>query len=556
MLRNFTDTRRLRRLAKERFGWQTLRPEQIAAMRAIMSGRDTLAILPTGAGKSAIYQVPAPLLPGPTIVVSPLLALQQDQIASLTARNHVSLVAVRLSSVEGKTEQAEALQALRAGDAEFVFLTPEQFADPRRVAQIRALKPSLVAVDEAHCVSAWGHDFRPDYLQLGQFIRELGRPPIVALTATASPPVREDIVTRLGMHDPELVVGELDRPNLFLEAVHCPDEDYRWRRLLGRIRDSSPPGIVYAATRKATEELAERLADEGIDAIAYHGGMSAGARERAHQAFTDDEIQVMVATTAFGMGIDKPNIRWVNHVGLPDSPDSYLQEIGRAGRDGEPAQVLLLHRTEDTGLRKFFSSVSVDREEVTNLAILLRAADMPVSRAALREHTGLSGRRLGQLLTLLEEVGAAVSRPGGKVCAPVFGTPPEEAGELAEAQAERRQTVQRSRLDMMRAFAETLECRGRTLLAYFGEYLAEPCQHCDNCLEGTAATSTTGTATAAGKRGADDPFPVHSQVRHAEWGSGMVLDYAGDQMTVLFDDVGYKTLSVPVVTENKLLERS
>ncbi len=194
-------------------------------MCAIMAGQDTLTVLPTGAGKSAIYQVPAPLLPGPTVVISPLLALQQDQIASLTARRQKSLVAVRLSSAEGKAERAEALQALRAGDAEFVFLTPEQFADPDRVAQIRALRPSLIVVDEAHCVSTWGHDFRPDYLQLKRVIRELGGPPVVALTATASPPVRQDIVARLGLRKPVVIVGELDRPNLFLESVQCPDED-------------------------------------------------------------------------------------------------------------------------------------------------------------------------------------------------------------------------------------------------------------------------------------------------------------------------------------------
>ncbi|MGI5244157.1 RecQ family ATP-dependent DNA helicase [Dactylosporangium sp. CA-139066] len=539
---------RLRQVAKERFGWERLRDEQLRAMEALMAGRDALAVLPTGAGKSAIYQVPAPLLPGPTIVVSPLLALQQDQIASLTARHHESLVAVRLSSAEGRSEREEALEALRAGDAEFVFLTPEQFADPDRVRQIKTLKPSLIAVDEAHCVSAWGHDFRPDYLQLGQFIRELGRPPVVALTATASPPVREDIIERLGMRDPEVVVTGLDRPNLYLESVHCPDEETRLRRLVARIKESQPPGIVYAPTRRSTEELAERLAKEGVEAVAYHGGMSAGDRERAHEAFLADEVPVMVATTAFGMGIDKPNIRWVNHVSLPDSPDSYLQEIGRAGRDGQPAHVLLLHRTEDSGLRKFFTSVGVDREEVAALAALLRAAEEPLTRDELEERTGLGERKLGQLLALLEEVGGARMLHGGKVKAPRWAPTPAKAAELAEAQAERQQTVSRSRLDMMRGFAETEQCRGRTLLAYFGEHLDGTCGHCDNCTDGSAA---------AGLAAADDaPFPVHSEVRHGEWGKGMVMSYAGEQMTVLFEQVGYKTLSVPVVRRHRLLRKA
>ncbi|WP_433058221.1 RecQ family ATP-dependent DNA helicase [Dactylosporangium sp. CS-033363] len=538
----------LRRVARESFGWERLRDEQLRAMEAVMAGRDALAVLPTGAGKSAIYQVPAPLLPGPTIVVSPLLALQQDQIASLTARNHEDLVAVRLSSAEGKTEREEALESLRKGDAEFVFLTPEQFADPARVAQIKALKPSLVAVDEAHCVSAWGHDFRPDYLQLGQFIRELGRPPIVALTATASPPVREDIIERLGMRDPEVVVTGLDRANLYLESVHCPDEETRLRRLIARVRESAPPGIIYAPTRRSTEELAERLEKEGLDAVAYHGGMSAGERERAHEAFLADEVPIMVATTAFGMGIDKPNIRWVNHVSLPDSPDSYLQEIGRAGRDGQAAHVLLLHRTEDTGLRKFFSNVSVDKEEVSELAALLRAAKEPMTRDELEERTGLGERKLGQLLGLLEEVGGARMLHGGKVKAPRWAPTPAKAAELVEAQAERQQTVSRSRLDMMRNFAETEQCRGRTLLAYFGEHLDGICEHCDNCTDGSAA---------AGLAAAEDaPFPIHAEVRHGEWGKGVVLSYAGEQMTVLFEQVGYKTLSVPVVRQHRLLRKA
>ena len=524
----------------ERFGFTDLHDEQLAAMCAIMAGQDTLTILPTGAGKSAIYQVPAPLLPGPTVVISPLLALQQDQIASLTARRQTSLVAVRLSSAEGKTERAEALRALRAGDAEFVFLTPEQFADPEHVAQIRALKPSLIAVDEAHCVSTWGHDFRPDYLQLKRVIRELGRPPVVALTATASPPVREDISTRLGLRKPVVVIGELDRPNLFLESVQCPDEEYRWRRLVARIKESEPPGIVYAPTRRETEELAKRLQD----AVAYHGGMSNGERERAHEDFLADKVPVLVATTAFGMGIDKPNIRWVNHVGLPDSPDSYLQEIGRAGRDGRPAQVLLLHRTEDSGLRKFFSTVTVDAEEITELAALLRIEPEPVTRAQLEEATGLAPRRLSQLLTLLEEVGAARSLARGRFHSQRYGPEPAEAADLVAEHAERRQTVQRSRLDMMRLYAETDQCRGRLLLAYFGEQPRPSVRALRQLPRRGCRRKTT-----AG------PFPIHSVVRHAEWGPGLVLAYAGDQMTVLFDEVGYKTLAVSVVEEHGLLKR-
>jgi ATP-dependent DNA helicase RecQ len=536
--------RQLRRVARERFGFTALRPGQLDAMRAVLSGRDALVVMPTGAGKSAVYQVPATLLPGPTIVVSPLLALQQDQMVSLTERGDTGLAAVRLSSAESPAERREALDALRAGRAQFLFVTPEQLADPQRLADIAAVRPSLVAVDEAHCISAWGHDFRPDYLQLGRVVRELRRPPVVALTATASPPVREDIVDRLGLADPYVAVFGLDRPNLFLEAVRCVDEEQRWQRLLLRLRDSQPPGIVYAATRRATEDLAARLTRAGFPAEAYHGGMTAAQRERRHEAFLADEIPVMVATTAFGMGIDKPNIRWVNHVTLPDSPDSYLQEVGRAGRDGQPAQALLLYRGEDTALRRFFSTASADPGELTRLATVLRAAPEPVTRAQLREVTGFGQRKLGQLLSLLEQVGAATPGAGGRLRAPRYAPDPDEAARRAGEHVERFQTVQRSRIDMMRHLAETTDCRGQALLAYFGEHLPRRCGHCDNCADGSADTVAPTSA---------EPYPVHSTVRHAEWGEGMVLRYEGERMTVLFAGVGYKTLSVPVVIEQQLL---
>lgn len=535
---------RLRRAARLHFGWRALRPGQLAAMRALLKRRDALVVLPTGAGKSAIYQVPAALLSGPTVVVSPLLALQQDQIRNLNERGEARLRAVRVSSAETPNQQAAALREIERGEARFLFITPEQLSNPECLAKVRALCPALVAVDEAHCISAWGNDFRPDYLALGQLIRGLGRPPVVALTATASPPVREDIVARLGLDNPRTVVAGLDRPNLFLEVAHCPDEDYRWRRLLSLLGTEQRPGIVYVPTRRAAEELAARLAAAGHDAASYHGGMPAGARTELHERFLDDQVPIMVATSAFGMGIDKPNIRWVAHLALPDSPDSYLQEIGRAGRDGAPAHALLLWRAEDVGLRRFFTGGTPDVDELAELAAELRSG--PTSRAALRERTGWGARKIGQLLALLERVGAArTTGSNQRVSSPRYAPEPVAAARAAVAEAERQQAVQRSRTDMMRAFAESTGCRSQPLLAYFGEQLGSTCGHCDSC---HAGTSTAGD-------GASGPFPVHSTVRHAEWGPGMVLSYADDRMTVLFDNVGYKTLSVPVVSEQGLLTR-
>jgi len=533
---------RLRRVARRQFGWPSLRPGQFKPMRAVLRRRDALVVLPTGGGKSAIYQVPAVLLPGPTVVVSPLLALQQDQIAALNERGDPRVRAVRVSSAETPNQQREAIREIREGRAEFLFITPEQLADPDRLAEVRALRPGLVAVDEAHCISAWGHDFRPDYLALGDLIQGLGRPPILALTATASPPVREDIIDRLRLNRPEIHVSGLDRHNLMLEVAYCPDEDYRWRRLTALIDSATRPGIVYVATRRAAEELAARLRKAGYHAEFYHGGMAAGAREQRHEDFSADRIDIMVATSAFGMGIDKANIRWVAHVALPDSPDSYFQEIGRAGRDGAPAHALLLWRAEDEAIQRFFAGGAPDLVELRELAAALRAG--PQTRAALREKTGLGPRKLGQYLGLLEQVGAAVAGAGNKVTVPLFAPLPAAAAQAAVAEAERQQTVTRSRTDMMRGFAEARGCRSQPLLAYFGEQLKKPCGHCDNCLAGPPLPAA---------RPGREPFAVHSKVRHGEWGTGMVMAYEQDRMTVLFDEVGYKTLSVPVVLENRLL---
>jgi ATP-dependent DNA helicase RecQ len=533
---------RLRRVARQQFGWPSLRPGQFKPMRAVLRRRDALVVLPTGAGKSAIYQIPAVLLPGPTVVISPLLALQQDQIAALNERDNPKLRAVRVSSAETPAQQREAIAELRDGRAEFLFITPEQLSDPERMAEVRALKPGLVAVDEAHCISAWGHDFRPDYLSLGHLIKGIGRPPVLALTATASPPVRDDIIARLHLRKPEIHVSGLDRRNLFLEVAYSPDEGYRWRQLTALLDRVTRPGIIYVATRRAAEELAERLTGAGYPAEFYHGGMAAGVREQRHEDFSNDKIDIMVATSAFGMGIDKPNIRWVAHVALPDSPDSYFQEIGRAGRDDDPAHALLLWRSEDEAIQRFFTGGVPDLVEVRDLAAALRAG--PRTKTALKEQTGLGPRKLGQLLGLLEQVGAAVSGPGGKWTAPRYAPLPAAAAETAVAEHERQQTVQRSRTDMMRAFAETRACRTQTLLAYFGEELKKRCGHCDNCAEGTAEEAVPGSG---------ELFPVHSHVRHGEWGVGMVMGYEEDRMTVLFDEVGYKTLSVPVVRENALL---
>ncbi|WP_199336935.1 RecQ family ATP-dependent DNA helicase [Oscillatoria sp. FACHB-1407] len=344
----------LHQVAQERFGYEELRSGQEAAIQSVLQGHDTLAVMPTGSGKSAIYQMAAFLIPGVTVVVSPLLALQRDQ-AKAIADQDVGEASV-INSTLNTAERQKAFEQLEEGDLEFLFLAPEQFNQAETLERLQAAKPSLFVVDEAHCISSWGHDFRPDYLRLNQVVEALGHPRILALTATAAPPVRAEIVERLGMKNAAVIVQGFDRPNLALSVNRFESADEKQDSLLKQIAQVDKPGIVYIATRKRAEELAEALTEQGWRSHFYHAGMRAADRQQVEAAFMADEIDVLVATTAFGMGVDKPNVRFVFHADISDSIDSYYQEIGRAGRDGEPARAVLFYKPEDLNLRRFFAS--------------------------------------------------------------------------------------------------------------------------------------------------------------------------------------------------------
>jgi ATP-dependent DNA helicase RecQ len=533
--------------AQTAFGFPGLRPGQLEAMQSVLEGHDTLAVLPTGGGKSAIYQIPSLLLEGPTVVVSPLIALQRDQVAALTERlgGDSGRQAVAANSALGSKASAAAFDALRSGDAEFLFLAPEQLSKPETIDALRTVQPSLFVVDEAHCISSWGHDFRPDYLRLGTVVEELGHPTVLALTATASPPIRDEILERLRMRDAVQVVHGFDRPNLRLEVQDFRDEDEKDEAVVLRAMSESKPGIVYVATRKRAEDLAARVAEYGIDGEAYHAGLKAADRERVQSRFMHGEVDVVVATTAFGMGIDKADVRFVLHADVADSLDSYYQEVGRAGRDGKPALACLFYRTEDLGLRRFFVGGGPDKKALRKVATLIRYAGDAVSPAALAEEARLKHTKVTGLVDLLERAGVVRVLGDGTVEGLPDAPAPAQATTAAVDVAESHKRIDTSRVEMMRGYAETQHCRRQYLLGYFGERLEQPCGNCDTCSAGTS-----GEQPDAG----DSPFALQSRVRHAAWGTGLVMRYEGDRIVVLFDEVGYKTLSLPAVAAKGLLE--
>jgi ATP-dependent DNA helicase RecQ len=471
-----------RRTARRTFGIERLRPEQESAMVAILEGHDALVALPTGFGKSLIYQVPAMILERPTIVISPLIALMADQERVLRSRG---VPVVVLHSGLRPAERRAAFEKLGGGGSLVVLTTPETLESRATAADFERARPALLCVDEAHCISEWGHDFRPSYLRLGAARERLGNPPALALTATATPRVRGDIAERLRLRDPVVLIAPAHRENLRL-AVEMLRGSEKFRATGRRIRALRRPGIIYCATTAAVDQLAGALKQAGIPVVRYHGKMRAADRAAAQLLFMHPSRRlIMVATSAFGMGIDKPNIRYILHYQTPGSLEQYVQEVGRAGRDGRPAHCVLLFDAADLDIQERLQALS--RPTVWHLARLETALTAWTTEhraptaAALAYSAGVPARIAEVLLLDLEQAGLVQRDQEGRI---IIAVPLDIFRAGAHDLVARLKTFRyegERRLAAVAEYARSEECRSVFLRRYFGEEHPPRCGTCDRC---------------------------------------------------------------------------
>jgi ATP-dependent DNA helicase RecQ len=596
-----TDARMIA-LGKRRFGISAFRPGQALAIRNVLAGIDTLAIMPTGAGKSLCYQLPALELDGVTLVVSPLIALMKDQHDKLA---ELDIEVLRLDSTLSPRDEATALSRLSENRPCIAYVTPERLGEPRFRERLAAVRVALFVVDEAHCISQWGHDFRPAYLGLGEAVRALGRPPVLALTATAPPKVKDDILAQLQLNpaDASVIDIGLNRPNLRYHVIKASSERKKQALLLRLIEKQAGCGIIYAATVKTVDALADFLWSQGVECGRYHGRMRAKDRERVQSAFMEQgEPRLMVATNAFGLGVDKQDLRFVIHYNFPGSLESYYQEAGRAGRDGAPADCVLLYQPEDKRIQSFFLGGRYPTPEqtravaealvyVTNGRVATNGAeDTPddhhdgvfVAVKDIAERADAPAKKARVVLSFLKEVGFAAEAPGARF-APLATEPPSiEDLARAASRYEQKRAQDRARLAAMLRYAQSHLCRTRLLVTYFGYTDHPACGSCDNCQRAARSAPPTArdlenvAATLAARRNGDPatrkalleealrrnrgagrgralkiervkrpvfgPLEKGDIVRHATWGEGEVVRVVGDSVYTFFPVHGEKLL--------------
>ncbi|MBE0687981.1 MAG: RecQ family ATP-dependent DNA helicase [Anaerolineaceae bacterium] len=481
---------------KKYFGFSSFRPGQEEAIRSLLSGKHTVAVMPTGSGKSLIFQLAALHLPGITLVISPLIALMKDQVDSLERHR---IPATLINSSISLSEQSGRLKRMTEGKYRIVYLAPERLRNARFLEVIKGIKVSLLAVDEAHCISEWGHDFRPDYLHIAKFREEIGFPITVALTATATPQVQTDISRLLQLDKPTLIVNGFNRPNLVLTVRHVLDPIHRYSVLRDALLSQSDGAtIIYTGTRRDTEEVAEFVSSElGLGACYYHAGLDAEKRTQIQNDFIYKKLSVIVATNAFGMGIDRQDVRQVIHFSMPGSLESYYQEAGRAGRDGMPASALLLYNSADRALQEFFIRIStIIKEELLKIYKALNAnnhQEIVISGETLSMLTGLNEIKIRVGLSTLEQVGI-VDRLGDEGSQMILKKNEwhDERINQAVLRFNQQQSIRAKQLQSMIHYAESDQCRRNIILRYFGDksYVAvDVC--CDNCIGRKAIQKST-----------------------------------------------------------------